>query len=300
MRSLTLIIPDLQSTLIQADEAGQALPLLRQLTQSSCQPCEPYEDEPTAFYRFLGEAGPLPSAELWAHHYKLPPAEAWLMAEPIECQADKASIYCLGTAHLGIIQAEANQFVESLNQHLIPAGMRLYAPEPARWLIALSKPLTVHTQSLNTIVNRALSQTPSLFTELQMLLHHHPLNRERAAAGKPQVHACWLSGEGKLPVLSQHPSLGVIADHPQTRVLAEWIGATLCQSLNNLEATILHYEKSVTEMVVCLSAQQHAIVLEQNDMKSLLTSGLRKRFQKIRVYGGDNLCYDAPRKWTVE
>lgn len=298
MRALTLIIPDLLSTLAQADEAGQTLPRLRELTQSKAQPCAPYADEPTAFYRWLGETGELPRAEILAHHYQLPPAQAWLVAEPIEIQADKNTIYCLGSTHLDLTQTQANQFVDSLNQHLIPGGMRLYAPEPLTWLISFSSPLTIETQALNTIVNRAISQTPSVFTELQMLLHKHPLNLEREKAGLPQVHACWLSGEGKLPVLPKRPSVGVVTENSLTRVLADWVGAESCQSLNNLEATVLEYGKEFDEMVVCLSAARYAVNLEKNDMESLVTEHWGKRLQQIRVYGGENLCYDAPRQWV--
>lgn len=297
MRALTLIIPDLLATLAAADEAGQSLPFLRQLSNSTSHPTEAYEDEPTAFYRWLGGRGPLPRAQLLALHYQLPPAEDWLIAEPIECQADQHSIYCLGTAHLEVSQTEAHELVDSLNQHLIPGGMRLYAPEPSRWLLGLSKPLNVQTQSLNTIVNRALSQTPSLFTELQMLLHKHPINRAREQAGRPLIHACWLSGEGKLPVMNKQPTVGVVSEDPLTRVLANWIEAQICQPLNNLESTIIEYAEQFTEMVICLKASQHAIALEQNDMKALLTDQWTKRLEKMQVYGGENLCYDAPRQW---
>lgn len=291
MRALTLIIPDLLTTLAQADEAGQALPHLRQLTQSSnAHACAPYDDEPTAFYRWLGETGDLPRAELLAHHYKLPPAQAWLIAQPIECQADSQNIYCLGTAHLEITQSQANQLVESLNQHLIPGGMRLYAPEPMRWLLSLSEPLKVQTQSLNTVVNRAISQTPSVFTELQMLLHKHPINKERERAGKPLIHACWLSGAGKLPMMSKCPNVGVVTEDPLTRVLVDWVDAQWVQSLNNIESTVAEYGQNLDEMVICLSAQRHAIALEKNERWD-------KRLHQIRVYGGDNLCYDASRQW---
>jgi len=297
MRTLTLIIPDLISTLAHADESGQALPLLRHVTQAKKEPCAPYSDEPTAFYRWLGEKGDLPRATLLAHHYKLPPAQAWVVAEPIECQADKTSLYCLGSAHLAITQSEANQCVESLNQYLVPAGMRLYAPEPALWLIALPVTLDKPTQSLSSVINRAIDQTPLLFTELEMLLHKHPINLAREQAGKPLIHACWLSGEGALPVMKKQPKVGVISDNPLTRVLADWIEAQICHSQSTIEATLAFYADDLNEMVICLRGQQHAFALEQNDMKLLLRNGLGKDLQQIRVYAGDNLCYDAPRKW---
>jgi hypothetical protein len=298
MRALTLIIPDLISTLAQADEAGQILPLLKQLSQSSSIPCEPYEDEATAFYRWLGEKGTLPRAELLAHHYKLPPAAAWILAEPIECQSTSENIYCLGAAHLQLDQFEANQWIESLNQHLTQVGMRLYAPEPTRWLLALPSEMPFKTQSLSTVVNRALPSTSLLFAELQMLMHQHPLNHSRQLAGKPVIHACWLSGEGKLPMLNKRPTVGVVTEDPITQVLAQWIDAQPCQSLNTLESTVQAHAKDFSEMVICLKATHHAIALEQNDMKALLEQRWGKQLEQIRVYGGDNLCYDAPRQWV--
>jgi hypothetical protein len=296
MRTLTLIIPDLINTLAQADESGESLPLLRQVTQAKAEPCPPYCDEPTAFYRWLGEKGDFPRASLLAHHYKLPPAAAWVVAEPIECQANKQSIYCLGSAHLRITPHEANQCIDSLNQHLIPAGMRLYAPEPSLWLLALPAPLGQCTSPLSSVLNAPLGNTVGLFTELQMLLHKHPVNLTRERAGQPLIHACWLSGEGVLPVMKKQPKTGVITDNPLTRVLADWIEAPLCQSQNTLESTLNLYANEVNELVVCLNAQQHAFALEQNDMKKLLSNQSGKSLQRIRVYGGDNLCYDAPRK----
>jgi hypothetical protein len=130
-----------------------------------------------------------------ARQHKLPSSPAWVLAEPIECQADNQQLYCLGSAHLAITQSEANQCIESMNQHLVPAGMKLYALEPALWLLALPSELSHLTQPLNKVLNSALGKTPALFTELQMLLHKHPINLAREQAGKPVIHACWLSGD---------------------------------------------------------------------------------------------------------
>jgi hypothetical protein len=63
-----------------------------------------------------------------------------------------------------------------------------------------------------------------LFNEIQVLLHQHPLNRQRAAMGLAPVNSVWLWGGGALPSLVHSELAGVFGDDPLLLALAARAG----------------------------------------------------------------------------
>lgn len=187
-------------------------------------------DIPTAAYHLLGGEGLLPRAALLALYYDLPPAPAWLLCEPVELMAARKEVVCLGHAHFEFEQEEADAFAATFNAYWEGSGRVLYTPTPRHWLLALPEPVTFSTHPLSDVLNQPItSQNRSwnmLFSEAQMLMQAHPVNRARAGL-LPPVNGMWISGEGELPVLEKQPRLRVMTDIPEVISLAKSVMATV-------------------------------------------------------------------------
>ena len=66
-----------------------------------------------------------------------------------------------------------------------------------------------------------------LLTEIQMLFHHHPVNRMREARDQPLINSVWFWGGGCCPANARSPAAGLYASDPLTRGLAQLANATV-------------------------------------------------------------------------
>lgn len=127
----------------------------------------------------------------------LPPAQAWLLCEPVELMAAKNEVVCLGNAHIALEQAEADAFAATFNRYWEGTGRILYTPTPMQWVLALPEAVSFSTTGLSDVINKTIVSPGSLwsmlFHEAQMLMQAHPVNRARAGA-LPIVNGCWFSG----------------------------------------------------------------------------------------------------------
>ncbi|HEX2596051.1 MAG TPA: phosphoglycerate mutase, partial [Luteimonas sp.] len=64
----------------------------------------------------------------------------------------------------------------------------------------------------------------ALASEIQVVLHNHPWNAQRTAAGKPPVNALWLWGGGTLPDHVESPHARLLSDEPLAWALAKAAG----------------------------------------------------------------------------
>jgi hypothetical protein len=64
-----------------------------------------------------------------------------------------------------------------------------------------------------------------LLTEIQMLLHSHPVNAAREARGEPAVNSLWFWGAGRLPGKTQSRWKSVTGEEPLALGLARLAGA---------------------------------------------------------------------------
>ena len=126
----------------------------------------------------------------------LPSAAAWVLCEPVELISGKQDVVCLGNAHLDFAQEEADAVVATINAYWEGTGRQLYAVSPLQWVMALSEPIMAETKPLREALNRpvgALSAAwDKLFTETQMLLQGHAVNRARSGV-LPPINGLWFS-----------------------------------------------------------------------------------------------------------
>ena len=167
----------------------------------------------------------------------------WLRADPAYIRPDinGARLLAIGDA-LGLDQTDADAFLPALRPLFGDAGFPLDAPTPGRWYLRLPKEaklpaFTSPAQALGDDVFEHIPAAPEarrwrvLSSEAQVVLHNHPHNAARAAAGKPPINSLWFWGGGVLPdhVASQCPT--VYSDDVLLHGLAR-VGKLACMPLD--------------------------------------------------------------------
>ena len=137
----------------------------------------------------------------------------WLRAQPIHFAAglDRLTTIPLhGDARMSA--AERKSLSPTFADHLQSTGLELHEGADGEWLLRSGAPLQVQTVSPDfAAANPAEDILPRgrdagglrrLMTEMQMLLHEHPVNTQRQLRGLPALNAIWLYGEGMLSEVS--------------------------------------------------------------------------------------------------
>jgi hypothetical protein len=104
---------------------------------------------------------------------------------------------------------EAAALVASCNELLAPEACALEAPHSRRWYLHAPRALDFTAADPGIVAGLdVFAHLPSgrdaafarrLLTELQMLLHEHPVNRAREVQGRLTINSVWLWGAGVLP-----------------------------------------------------------------------------------------------------
>lgn len=150
----------------------------------------------------------------------------WLRATPVNLQVARDSIV-LAEDKLNLSAEESQALVASLAQHF--DDMSFFAPHPQRWYVRLESPPDITTtlleQARGSDVSRLMPQGADAkhwrnrLNEMQMLLHAHPVNESREAAGKLTANGLWFCGGGvELDVISSFTA--VLSDDVFLRGLA--------------------------------------------------------------------------------
>jgi hypothetical protein len=154
-----------------------------------------------------GSDGALPWAALHAQHDDIDTRGlAWGELTPVHCQ--------VGTEQVNLFDPQALALDEPASRELFAAVRPLFEEEgftlawgaPTRWYAAHESLAELPTASLDRVIGRNIDRwlpegprsrlIRRLQSEVQMLLHTHPVNEAREAAGALAVNSVWLSGCG--------------------------------------------------------------------------------------------------------
>lgn len=253
MNTLTLLLPS--RARLAADAALAAGPLARWLARGAAAPPAAAGRE-TALRELFQFAGlRIPAAALTrAADCGDAGGEVWLRADPAHVRADMATARLLACGELGLSADECQELLRPLKPLFGDSGFPIDAPLPSRWYLrapagaqlpafvppeqALGDDLRLHLPDGNDG-----RRWRSLLNEAQIVLHNHPLNRQRAARGQLPVNSLWFWGAGSLPqwiktplqrVLTHDAVLAALALHakcavaaPAADALAGYAGRTL-------------------------------------------------------------------------
>lgn len=207
---VTLLIPDLLPPPGAESIARGQAPFLRRLlargNTSRFAPiatehwlCQAFEVEPRTDW---------PVAALTALLDGLPAESGhWLRADPIHLQLHRDRMAVLAAPALALTPDEADALCATLNEHFHSESMRIEAARPARWYLACPAGLDLKLPPPSRVAGRALPREAlpapwhRRLTEIQMLLHEHPVNRAREARGAPPVNSLLLWGYGRRPAV---------------------------------------------------------------------------------------------------
>lgn len=173
---------------------------------------------PAAALRLLGEGGT--------------PGEAdWLCLDPVHLAVDRRGVK-LDDPELLDLTAEENAALVAALAPLFEELGALSSAAPGHWYLRLDEPLKLVTlpvmQAAGLHVDAALPSGKDgmrlrhLLAEAQTLLHDHPVNRAREAAGQPVINSVWPWGQGRLaPLLAASPFDTIWSTDPVLRGLAQ-------------------------------------------------------------------------------
>ena len=230
MDGVTLLMPPL-------DQLGQHPRLSRWLGRGDRLPLMPAGRLPVLREQFGLAAGMIPAAALLREAAAGDAGDGtWVCADPVYIQPEAAGARLLAWDTLDLTMAEAESLARPLRPLLGDAGMLLETTLPGRWQVRMvtGTPLPLLADPEQVLGAQLLPHLPAgdvgrrwrlLFNEIQILLHQHPLNRQRADRGRLPINALWFWGGGRLPARPRRAPSGVFSDDPLMTALAWHAGS---------------------------------------------------------------------------
>jgi hypothetical protein len=167
----------------------------------------------------------------------------WLCADPVSMSLGEAAE--LGAPLDDLSADDAAMLVASLNTHFAADGLEWHAYAPQRWLVKVSARQRILTTSPEATVDQPMSASlprgddsvrwRRWASEMQMLLHDHPVNVRRETQGRRPVNAVWVWGGGTLEPVPSAPVASVYADDALVAALARSRGASVAPLPPNLD-----------------------------------------------------------------
>jgi hypothetical protein len=164
---------------------------------------------------------------------------AWVRADPAHVRPDINGVRLLACGSgLGMDADDCRALLPALRPLFGDAGFPIDAPHPERWYLRLPREsrlprFATPEQALGADLFEQLPDSDdaagrrwrALLSEAQVVLHNHPWNASRAAAGKAFVNSLWFWGGGILPDhVSAHGLAQVASDDVLVRALAAAAG----------------------------------------------------------------------------
>jgi hypothetical protein len=133
-------------------------------------------------------------------------AAAWGQLTPVHWRVGADAIHLADPRALALDAADSRALLDAVRPLFDSEGFTLAWGAPLRWYASHPALAGLATASLDRVIGRSVDRwLPAqrearplrrLQSEVQMLLHTHPLNAAREAAGALPVNSFWLSGCG--------------------------------------------------------------------------------------------------------
>ena len=143
-------------------------------------------------------------------------------ADPIHFKADRDTASLVPGSALSIELGDAAALITSLNEFVREDGLEFECHHASRWILkgvaaddlATFPPHYLAERSISPFLNESAGdfRWRRWQTEWQMLLHNHPVNQSRMAAGKLPINSLWIWGGHELPDVSPTSALVYATD----------------------------------------------------------------------------------------
>ena len=295
---LTLVIPELLWPEPEDRETQEALacPALEALIGRATQRLRPAvsyeaalcdaaglpENSALAALRRLGEAG------VTRH---IDAGQPWIAADPVHLRFLQERLILADPSQLALTAGEAEALVAAFNLELAEFG-RFHLGSAGRWYLEPATPELAtehHAPPLSAVAGRSVERLLPSVSEAraqrrlqhaaQMLLHSHPVNLARDAAGQMTVNALWLWGGGALPSTRENtlqleqPFSSVWSIDPLARGLAHAAGLPV-QPPPAEATTLLPHISADAHVLVTLGDLATAVQYESRETYRETLAGL--------------------------
>lgn len=161
---------------------------------------------------------------------------AWLRADPVFLRPELMGARLMAWGNLDIAADEADEFLAPLRPVFGDAGFPISRTTSERWYLHLPRDVRLpsFTLPVDALGGQLIAHLPEgdegrrwrvLGNEAQIILHNHPRNAARVAAGKLPVNSLWFWGGGALPDSVQAKAKVVLNADEELLSLAHLAGA---------------------------------------------------------------------------
>jgi len=237
------------------------------------------EEAPYAAFRRLGEAVTSEGG----------PDAHWLCSDPVHLRYHEELLILADSSRLDVPLDEAQALTTDLNRHFSEVG-HFHVASAERWYLQLADHSLLDTRGvppLSGMAGRSLDhERPTtapqktlhkLLTEIQMLLHTHPVNQQREAAGRMPINSLWLWGAGMLPPRRDCDFDGVWSSNPLACGLARAAGVPT-HVLPHNAGVLLEHAAPDTHHCVVLEDLLAPVQYEKRDAYRSALAGLEERW----------------------
>jgi len=227
---------------------------------------------------------------------------AWLRADPAYVQPDinGARLLSYGDA-LGLSASDAAALLKPLKPLFGDSGFPIDAPVPSRWYLQLPMgaklpEFTSPEQALGADMFDELPQGPegrrwrALLSEAQVVLHNHPLNAQRAAAGLAPVNSLWFWGAGTLPDHVRSNYARIASDDETLTALAALGGVSI-----EAKPASWNGRANADDTLFDLRDARDLALLERDWFAPLLAALASGEVKQLRLDFDDDTRYDLAR-----
>jgi hypothetical protein len=153
----------------------------------------------------------------------------WMRADPLHLRPHGDQLIPLPADLLEVSAEEARSLADSLGRHFAIDGLQFHAPHPQRWYMRLETDPGIVTCAPGEPAASASPWLPEgpdssrwrrICSEIEMLLHDHPVNHAREALGKPAINSVWLWGGGRQAAVTGRHFTSVWSDDILVHALA--------------------------------------------------------------------------------
>ena len=225
--SVTLVVPGLlrlqdkefRDIFKQVSQQLQRLPALELiLSRGEHFHYETKDFESTLFELFhltKADSGDFPIGALSHYLQTGDVTQSWYMrADPVYMQPNRDHLLLLGNEMIDISIQEAERLVDDVNKTYLDTPWQMKMLSTRQWVIEMQEATSLQTHPLFEVTGKNISDYlpqgkdaaswHALLNELQMLLHSHPVNREREMKGLATVNSVWFWGVGQLPKIDNN------------------------------------------------------------------------------------------------
>ncbi len=213
---LTLAVPDL----LGLPPSALAIPALAKLARYAPAAQRERAGLESSLLAAAGLAADTPIAPLAALGAGFDAGSSYVLrADPIALIAGRDDVLLTGRVD-DLAPDEALALIAPLNRHFAPDGLAFHAPRPDAWFVTTRGTPAIATTPLGSVRGTIYPHLPRgddattwrrWLSEMQMLLHEHPVNAARERAGRQQVTGIWIADGGRIAAMQRDVDVTLFA-----------------------------------------------------------------------------------------